>query len=252
MAARSAVPRPIRVRSASGSALCALFRLVVSAGKGLVPHRRALRSWQAQSACAGRAAGSAASPPFRARPSSRGGLCTSLRMVVPRPGRALTPLTAITVGGARAGRSWLGAGSSAGSGIPGWASAAANASIRFYEWWYPPFLASDAYHPQYGHGQVSRPVLAFRRWNRWFRKTWVGREFGWILDEAISLFSFAQGELAQALSRRRVQRFLSRKQNIAALVVLALARRGRIQLRNAALPPLCGTASMPGRPNNSC
>jgi Flp pilus assembly protein TadD len=94
--------------------------------------------------------------------------------------------------------------------------------FRFYEWWYPPFPASDAYHPQYGHGQVSRPVLVLRRWNRWLRKTWVGREFGWILDEAISLFSFAQGELAQALSRRRVQRFLSSKQNVTALVVLVL------------------------------
>jgi len=94
--------------------------------------------------------------------------------------------------------------------------------FRFSEWWYPPFQASDAYHPQYGYGQVSRPVLAFRRWNRWLRKTWVGREFGWILDEAISLFSFAQGELAQALSRRGIQRFLSRKLNIAALAVLAL------------------------------
>jgi Flp pilus assembly protein TadD len=93
---------------------------------------------------------------------------------------------------------------------------------RFYEWWYPPFQVSSAHYPHYGYGQVSRPVLAFRRWNRWFRKTWVGREFGWILDEFTFLVYFAQAELAQALSRRRIERFLSRKRNIAVLVGIVL------------------------------
>jgi Flp pilus assembly protein TadD len=93
---------------------------------------------------------------------------------------------------------------------------------RFDEWWYPPIQASDGHYSNYYYRRVSRPVLAYRRWNRWFRKTWVGREFGWILDEVTFLLYFAQGELAQALSRRQIERFLSRKQNIAALVILVL------------------------------
>jgi Flp pilus assembly protein TadD len=94
---------------------------------------------------------------------------------------------------------------------------------RFNQWWYPPCQDADGHYPHYANRQVSRPVLAFRRWNRWFRKTWVGREFGWMLDEATFLLDFAQIELAQAVSRRRIERFLSRKQNIAALVALVLA-----------------------------
>jgi Flp pilus assembly protein TadD len=93
---------------------------------------------------------------------------------------------------------------------------------RFFEWWYPPCEASDGHYPNYGNRRVSRPVLAFRRWNRWFRKTWVGREFGWIVDAVTFLLDFGRIELAQALSRRRIERFLSRKQNIAVLVVLVL------------------------------
>jgi Flp pilus assembly protein TadD len=93
---------------------------------------------------------------------------------------------------------------------------------RFFVWWYPPCQDFDGHYPHYGRRQVSRPVLALRRWNRWFRKTWVGREFGWILDEVAFLLDFAQFELAQAVSRRRIERFLSRKQNIAVLVALVL------------------------------
>jgi len=58
--------------------------------------------------------------------------------------------------------------------------------------------------------------------NRWFRKTWVGREFGWILDEFTLLLVFLQIEAAQTFSQRRVRRFFSRKQNIAVLVVMVL------------------------------
>jgi Flp pilus assembly protein TadD len=94
---------------------------------------------------------------------------------------------------------------------------------RFDEWWYPPYQASQDHYPHYQHRRVSRPVLAFRRWRRWFRKTWIGREFGWMLDEVIVLLAFLQVEAAQAFAWRRIQRFLSKKQNIAVLVVLVVA-----------------------------
>jgi Flp pilus assembly protein TadD len=94
---------------------------------------------------------------------------------------------------------------------------------RFYEWWYPPFQASEGHYPHYHNRRVSRPVQAFRRWNRWFHKTWIGREFGWMLDEVTFLLHFVQLEVADVFAWHRVHRFLSRKQNIAVLVVLVLA-----------------------------
>ena len=108
---------------------------------------------------------------------------------------------------------------------------------RFDVWWYPPFQASDSHYPHYQHRRLSRPVLAYRRWRRWFRKTWVGREFGWILDEVAFLLVFLQVEVAQALSERRVRRFFSKKQNIAALAVVVLLavagyQYGRPRYRN--------------------
>ena len=93
---------------------------------------------------------------------------------------------------------------------------------RFDVWWYPAVESSDSHYPSYSHRRLSRPVLAYRRWRRWFRKTWVGREFGWILDEVIFLLVFLQVEVAQALSERRVRRFFSKKQNVAALAVAVL------------------------------
>ena len=110
-------------------------------------------------------------------------------------------------------------------------------SYRFYDWWYPPVPASQGHYPHYGHRRVSRPVLVYRRWHHWFRKTWVGREFGWILDESEVLLVFLQIETAQAFSRRRLQRFFSRKRNLAALAVVVLVvvagiRYGRPRYRH--------------------
>jgi Flp pilus assembly protein TadD len=93
---------------------------------------------------------------------------------------------------------------------------------RFDVWWYPAVESSDSHYPSYSRRRLSRPVLAYRRWRRWFRKTWVGREFGWILDEVAFLLVFLQVEVAQALSERRVRRFFSKKQNVAALVAAFL------------------------------
>ena len=83
--------------------------------------------------------------------------------------------------------------------------------------------ASEAGYARYHYQRVSRPVLVFRRWKRWFRKTWVGREFGWILDEVGLLLHFFQLEVADALAARRVKKFLSRRQNLGAVVVVVLA-----------------------------
>jgi predicted Zn-dependent protease len=94
---------------------------------------------------------------------------------------------------------------------------------RLYEWWYPPVQTSEAHYPHYYQRRVSRPVQAYRRWNRRFRKTWLGREFGWVLDEATDLLQFLQEETARAFSWRRIQRFLWRKQSIAVLMFLILA-----------------------------
>ena len=94
---------------------------------------------------------------------------------------------------------------------------------RFQTWWYPPVEASAGHYPHYHHRRVSRPVLAYRRWHRWFRKTWVGREFGWILDESTLLLAFLCVELTQALAWRRIDRFLAKKQNLAVLVILLMA-----------------------------
>ncbi len=103
---------------------------------------------------------------------------------------------------------------------------------HFYQWYYPPLPPSEGHYPHYYGRRLSRPVLAYRRWHRWFRKTWVGREFGWILDETTLLLQFLQEEVAEALSLRRIERFFSRKRNMAALVacfVVAVAgyRYGR-------------------------
>jgi Flp pilus assembly protein TadD len=94
---------------------------------------------------------------------------------------------------------------------------------RLYDWWYPPMEASAFDYQHYHRRPVSRPVQAYRRWRRWFRRTWVGREFGWILDEVAVLLGFLRLEVAQTFSTSRIKRFLSRKQNLAALAVLVLA-----------------------------
>ena len=90
---------------------------------------------------------------------------------------------------------------------------------RAEEWWYPPVPASEARYV-YHAPRVSRPVQALRRWNRRFRKTWVGHEFGWILDEAGDLFYFVEHETAEAFSWRRIKKLLWRKEALAVLVVL--------------------------------
>ena len=94
---------------------------------------------------------------------------------------------------------------------------------RWHGWWYPPTQSSSRHHPNSKSGQVSRPVLAFRRWRRWFLRTWIGREFGWVLEESIVLFYFLRSEIVEALAWRRIKRFFSKKLNVAAVVILIAA-----------------------------
>ena len=94
---------------------------------------------------------------------------------------------------------------------------------RLHEWWYPPTQSSSRRYPNSNSGQVSRPILAFRRWRRWFLSTWIGREFGWIIEESIVLFYFLRSEIAEALAWRRIKKFFSKKLNVAAMVILIAA-----------------------------
>jgi Flp pilus assembly protein TadD len=92
-----------------------------------------------------------------------------------------------------------------------------------YTWWYPPLDGSSGRYPRL-HRPVSRPVRAFRRWNHQFRKTWLGREFGWVLDEVGALLDFVKDETAEVLSWRGIQDLLWRKQTFAVLAfVIAVA-----------------------------
>lgn len=90
-------------------------------------------------------------------------------------------------------------------------------------WWYPATESSSRHYPNAMFGRVSRPVLAFRRWRRWFLKTWIGREFGWVLEESIVLFYFLRSEIVEALAWRRIKRFFSKKLNVSAVVILIAA-----------------------------
>jgi tetratricopeptide (TPR) repeat protein len=92
---------------------------------------------------------------------------------------------------------------------------------RAYEWWYPPVPVSEARYV-YSAPRVSRPIQALRRWNRQFRRTWLGREFGWLLDEAGDLIYFLDGEAAKALSWREIQKRLWRKESLVMVALLIL------------------------------
>jgi Flp pilus assembly protein TadD len=93
---------------------------------------------------------------------------------------------------------------------------------RFTVWWYPPG-SDQAHYPQIPHRRISRPVRAYRKWNRWFRQTWLGREFGWLLDEAANLAWQVWEKVRPGNWWRQVDRFLSRREAVAILVVLIIA-----------------------------
>ena len=105
-------------------------------------------------------------------------------------------------------RSWLG-------------ERASRFTIAFLGWWYPPVEGVPVGHA-YRHRPPSRPVQALKRWHRWFRNTWVGREFGWLLDESLAAVRYVRASVARTFGWRRVRRFLMAPRTQVAIAVLAV------------------------------
>lgn len=94
-----------------------------------------------------------------------------------------------------------------------------------YEWYFP-LVEGSGYGYGYGYGsyhRVSRPVLLVRQGIRWFRRTWLGRKMGWVLDEAEDLIFQVRTQAAQDFAWRNIQRRLRRWQTWAMLVCLFAA-----------------------------
>lgn len=100
---------------------------------------------------------------------------------------------------------------------------AGSAWFHVYEWWYPPLTAADMAGESYQYRRVSRPVAAYRRWNRWFKTTWFGKQFGWILDEVVHVLSYLRDRIAYDLSWDRLQEFFSRPRNIVLCFIVTAA-----------------------------
>ena len=66
-------------------------------------------------------------------------------------------------------------------------------------------------------------MLLVRRGIRWFRRTWLGRKMGWVLDEAEDLIFQVRTQAAQDFAWRNIQRRLRRWQTWAMLVCLFAA-----------------------------
>lgn len=98
-----------------------------------------------------------------------------------------------------------------------------SAGFHIYEWWYPPLSPGDMAGASYQYRRVSRPVTAYRRWNRWFRTTWFGKQFGWILDEIVHALSYLRDRIAYDLSWDSLQQFFSRPRNVVLCFVVTAA-----------------------------
>ena len=96
-----------------------------------------------------------------------------------------------------------------------------------YEWYFPVGEGSGGgYGYGYGYGsyrRVSRPVLLVRRGVRWFRRTWLGRKMGWVLDEADELIFQVRIQAAQDFAWKQIRLRLRRWQTWAMLVCLIAA-----------------------------
>lgn len=97
-----------------------------------------------------------------------------------------------------------------------------------YEWYFPMVKGSGGYG--YGHGygyggyhRVNRPMWLWRRGRRWFRRTWLGRKMGWVLDEVEDLFTQVRRSAAEDFAWPSIQRRMKRWQTWVALVCLIAA-----------------------------
>jgi Flp pilus assembly protein TadD len=88
-----------------------------------------------------------------------------------------------------------------------------------FEWYFPLVKSSG----RYGYGsysRVSRPMWLMRRGVRWFRRTWLGRKTGWMLDEAEDIVLQVCEQAAQDFAWRKIRHRLKRWQTWAMLVCL--------------------------------
>ena len=95
-----------------------------------------------------------------------------------------------------------------------------------FEWYFPLVKGAGGYGYGYGYGayhRVNRPLWLMRRGIRWFRRTWLGRKTGWVLDEADDLMSQVRAQAAQDFAWRSIQRRLKRWQTWVVLVCLIAA-----------------------------
>lgn len=95
--------------------------------------------------------------------------------------------------------------------------------FHLHDWWWPPIQEGDLRGAHYQYRRVSRPVLAYRKWNRWFRKTWVGREFGWLLDQVLDVVAVVRNAVIYEFAWYRLRRHLVRPRTIVALTLLLIA-----------------------------
>lgn len=79
-----------------------------------------------------------------------------------------------------------------------------------HEWWYPPFDSGARRGGHYQYRRVSRPVVYYRRWRGWLRGTWVGREFGWVIDEVADGLWHARRAMVRRLDWYRIERVATR------------------------------------------
>jgi len=94
-----------------------------------------------------------------------------------------------------------------------------------YEWYFPLVKGSGGYGYGYGYGygsyhRVSRPMWLMRRAVRWFRRTWLGRKTGWVLDEAEELIFQVRTQAAEDFAWSNIQSRLKRWQTWAVLACL--------------------------------
>ena len=96
----------------------------------------------------------------------------------------------------------------------------------FLDWYFPLVKSSGGYGYGYGYGayrRVARPVWLTRRAVRWFRRTWLGRKMGWVLDEVEEFFFQVRKSAAQDLAWSSIQRRLKRWQTWVTLACMVAA-----------------------------
>ena len=93
----------------------------------------------------------------------------------------------------------------------------------FYDWYFP--VVEDSGHG-YGYGshrRVSRPVRWIRRNIRRFRKSWLGKKTGWLLDELDDLILQVQIQAEEDFAWKRIRKRFNHWQTWVVLIGLIAA-----------------------------